>query len=131
MQMFLRSMLITAVTVSLIAVAAPGAGAHHRPNLYCSESGDLCQSTRKVDGVRKLSLLMAEEYFEHYRLCVFGPTGERSCKRFAVGDAGGDYYGHELSWRRHFPHQGPGAYTVVWRAMGERVGRKLGFHVRR
>lgn len=123
-----RTFVLTLILGVLTAPIAPG-HAHHRPNFYCSESGDVCQSTRKVEGVRKLSLVMAEEYFERYRLCVTGPTRDRSCKRFTVGDAGGDYYGGEVRWRSHFPHQGRGAYTVVWRVNGDRIGRRLGFHV--
>lgn len=44
-QLALRLVAVTTAAASLVAFA-PRAQAHHRPNLYCSESGDLCQATR-------------------------------------------------------------------------------------
>ena len=129
MSRVLRSLLATATAASLIAVA-PAAGAHHRPNLYCSESGDICQATRKYDGVRQLRLFMAAEYFDTFRICVTGPNRSRTCERFPVGEDGNGTYGHDVDWRRNFPYEGAGAYTAVWRANGCRLGRKLGFHAR-
>lgn len=126
----MRMVMVTAMSAVLLATMPPGAEAHHRPNSYCSESGDICQSTRKHDGVRTLSLVMREEYFQSFRLCVIGPAGQRDCKRFPVGDAGGEAYGHDIVWREQFPHRGAGAYVAVWRAYGTRTGKKLGFHVR-
>ena len=127
MQMVLRSMLVTAMAASLIAVAAPGVDAHHRPRSYCSSSGDICQSVRKVDGVRKLSLTLAGRYFDDYRLCVIAYV--RECKRFQVRDLGRGIYGGRVNFERHFTPFRNASYTVVWRAAGTRIGRKLGFHV--
>ncbi len=125
---FARACAAVAAMTVMVAIIPP-AGATHRPEEYCSESGDVCTSTRRVEGVRKFRLTMAERYFERYRLCVKGPDGSRSCERFRV-ERQGQLWGDEVRWRRHFPDEGPGAYTVVWRHGGERLGDKLGFHVR-
>lgn len=129
MPLILRLMLVTTMAASLVAVAPP-AGAHHRPNLYCSESGDLCQSTRKVDGKRKLGLLLAARYFRTFELCVLNPDGFRYCVPLRVRDHGDGTFGRDVRWRRYFPAGGPGPYTVSWRVGDQRIGRRLGFHIR-
>ena len=121
-----RRFIALAATGALALGIAP-ASASHAPNAYCSESGDVCTSTKKEDGVRKLSISLAAEYFQHYTLCVTGPEGDRSCKRFAISDQGGAY-GDSVNWARQFPDQGPGAYTVVWKSGGSRISKRLGFH---
>lgn len=123
-----RLLLVTAIAASLVAVSHP-AQAHHAANFYCSSSGDLCQSTRRVDGTRKLGLLLAAKYFRVFHVCVTDPDGFESCVPFRVRNHGDGTYGRDVRWRRHFPPAGPGAYTVKWMVGGERVGRKLGFHV--
>lgn len=124
----LRMIVATLAAVALVISVAPRAEAHHRPNFYCSESGDLCQSTRKVDGVRKLSLILAAPYFDSYRLCVTGPF--RDCERFRVRALSGGLYGGRVNFERHFAVFNNMDYTVVWKAAGSRIGRRLGFHVR-
>ena len=110
----------------LFVVASPTARAHHHPNSYCSE--DICQSTTKVDGIRKLTVRMAAKYFDEYRLCVIPTDGARTCKTFEIHKQGGNY-GDAVGWRKHFPDEGKGAYTVVWKMTnGDRFGEKLGFH---
>ena len=126
----LKALLVTAIAATLVAFSAPEARAHHLPNGYCSESGDLCQSTSKVRGVRLLQIGSAAGYFETYRLCVRGPSGERNCKRFSMeADDGGTYWS-TVRWRRHFLSEGAGVYVVTWHALGQRIGARLGFHVR-
>jgi hypothetical protein len=35
-----------------------------------------------------------------------------------------------VQWAEHFPDEGAGAYTVTWKfTSGDRIGRRLGFHV--
>lgn len=123
------------VAVSIVAVLALGllpgsASAHHRPTVRCSPSGDVCQSTRKVDGIRKLRITLAAKYFSRYRLCVTAPDDVRTCKVFRIHDQGA-VYGSSVRWGRAFPRSGPGAYDVRWQSMPDRarVGRLLGFHV--
>jgi hypothetical protein len=76
---------IAAVAASLVALVPPPAGAHHLPTSCCSESGDLCQSTRRLDGVRKLGVLLAAKYFRVFHLCVTDPDGYASCVPFQTG----------------------------------------------
>lgn len=123
------------VVVALSAVVALGvvpdvAVAHHRPTAYCSPSGDVCQSTREVDGVRVLRISLAARYFRRYELCVTDPTDVRVCEEFRIRKRG-DLFGSSVRWKRHFPRRGPGAYDVRWRMVGDhqRIGRLLGFHV--
>ena len=122
----MRKIMLVAAAGALVATMSPTARADHRPNEYCSE--DICQSTTKVDGIRKLRVSLAAKYFDRYRLCVIPPEGARTCKTFEIHKQGG-VYGDTVGWRKHFPDEGNGAYTVVWRMTnGDRFGEKLGFH---
>ena len=123
-----RLMIVTTIAASLVAVS-PLAQGHHRRNFYCSSSGDLCHSARKVDGVRKLGLLLAARYFRVFHLCVTDPDGFESCVPLRVRSHDDGTFGRDVRWRRHFPPGGPGTYTVRWMVGDERVGRVLGFHV--
>ena len=129
MPQVLRSLVVTAVAASLIAVSPP-AGAHHRPNVHCSESGDICQSVRKIDGVRKLRIVLAARYFSTYHLCVRDADGYRICAPFRIRGRADGLYGSSVRWRRHFPPGGPGPYTASWWVGDDRIGRSLGFHIR-
>lgn len=123
-----RLLVITAIAASLVAVPHHAQG-HHRRNFFCSSSGDLCQSARKVDGVRKLGLLLAAKYFKTFHLCVTDPDGFESCVPFRVRTHDAGTFGRAVRWRKHFPPGGPGAHTVKWMVDDDRIGRKLGFHV--
>lgn len=116
--------------VTAVAIALPilPAGASHRPQSKCSASGDVCQSVRKVDGVRKLKITLQSDYFERYRLCVKNPDGATTCKGFRISESG-EQFGDTVRWRKHFPHGGEGAYNVTWKVDGGRVGSRLGFHI--
>jgi hypothetical protein len=122
----MRKILVTAIAGAVLLAPLP-AGASHRPQSACSESGDVCQSTRKVDGVRKLRITLAAEYFTRYRLCVKAPDGSNTCKGFRIEEQGSQY-GDSVTWRKHFPNAGAGEYTVTWKSGGSRIGRRLGFH---
>lgn len=116
------------LVLTIVVLALPlEAGAHHKPKTYCSETGDLCQSVRKVDGVRSLRIALFAEYFEEFTICVRGPDDTATCKDFTIRDRG-TTFGRSVRWSQHFPNEGPGAYVVTWRTAGERVGRRLGFH---
>ena len=121
---------ILVITTSVLSAVPVTASAHHRPTVYCSRSGDLCQSTRKVDGVRVLRITLAARYFRRYELCVTDPDDDRSCATFRIHKRG-SVFGSSVRWKRHFPRSGPGAYDVRWRMLPDRqrVGRTLGFHV--
>jgi hypothetical protein len=126
----MRRIVTLILTVLLSLLALPRAAeAHHLPNTFCSASGDVCQSTRKVDGIRMLRISLAAKYFDRYKLCVRAPDETRVCHRFYIHDQGATF-GSSVRWRRHFPNKGPGPYVVVWRQHGHRVGARLGFHVR-
>jgi hypothetical protein len=124
-----RIVAVSIVTVLAAAMLPSIAIADHRPTVYCSPSGDICQSTRKVDGVRILRITLAAKYFGRYDLCVTDPDDERSCDRFRIRERGAAF-GSSVQWRRHFPRGGPGRYEVRWRMLeGGRIGRLLGFHI--
>ena len=129
MPLIVRSLLVTALAASLLAVSPP-ARAHHRPNLYCSETGDLCQSTAKVEGVRKLRILLAERYFTTFHLCVTRPDGVGWCAPYRIRAREDGFYGRSVNWFKDWGGRMPGAYTVSWWVEDDRIGRRLGFHVR-
>ena len=127
-----RLLTVLSVTVLLAALLPAVAQAKHRPNAYCSPTGDFCISARRHDGVRKLKI----DTFAHrgrYRLCVWkksSPDDTRECKRFRLRHKGGGIYGDTVRWRRHFTHHGAGAYLVRWRQSGYPIGPRLGFHAK-
>ena len=122
----MRKVVLVAAASALVMAATPAARADHLPNSYCSE--DICQSTAKVDGIRKFRVTLAAKYFDSYKLCVIPPEGARICKTFEIHKQGG-LYGDTVGWRKHFPGEGKGSYTVVWKMTnGDRFGKKLGFH---
>jgi hypothetical protein len=124
----MRRIVLLALTVVLIALPLR-ADAAHRPTTYCSPSGDICQSTTKVNGFRRLRIGLAAKYFDRYRLCVRAPDGSWTCRVFEIR-AQGSTFGSSVRWGIHFPHKGPGPYSVKWSTGGSRVGRILGFHRR-
>nr|QEO74183.1 hypothetical protein [uncultured bacterium] len=125
----MRKIVLAAVSAALLAGLVPAAQAGHRPQEFCSESGDVCQSTKRVNGVRKLTITLGGKYFNRYRLCVKAPDGATTCKSFKIRDMG-QAYGSSVRWRKHFPDAGEGAYTVTWKNRGTRIGARLGFHVK-
>lgn len=122
-----RSLAVSAIAAAVLLSPLP-AQADHRPQEYCSESGDVCQSVRRDDGVRKLKIVLAEKYFSRYKLCVKAPDDSRTCKAFRIQEQG-EQYGDSVRWRKHFPDAGEGAYSVTWKSGGARVGARLGFHI--
>jgi hypothetical protein len=85
---------------------------------------------RKVDGVCRLRIGLAAKFFERHRLCVTGPEDEPTCHTYRIRDLGATF-GSTIAWRKNFPFEGEGAYTVVWKFIGGgRIGRALGFHVK-
>lgn len=122
-----KTTILLAVLASLV-FALPPAQAKHLPQNYCSETGDVCQSTKRVDGVRKLKITLYSKYFDRYKLCVKAPDDATTCKGFKIQEMG-EQFGDTVRWSKHFPNVGDGAYTVTWKSGGQRVGRKLGFHV--
>lgn len=126
----LKALLITVVAASLVAFVAPEAGAHHRPNEWCGSSGDICQSVRKVDGVRKLRIDLAARYFGVFHLCVLDPSGYEWCAPYRIRERPDGTFGKSVAWFKHWDEREPGAYRVVWKVDGRRVGARLGFHIR-
>jgi hypothetical protein len=118
---------IVTLTLSVLLLAPQAAEAHHLPSTYCSPTGDICQSTRKVDGIRLLRISLFAKYFDRYKLCVRAPDGTATCRRFEIRDLG-TTFGSSIRWRRQFPNKGPGPYVVTWYSGGHRVGERLGFH---
>jgi hypothetical protein len=123
----LKAIVIACVAASLVLVAAP-VQATHQPEEYCSESGDVCLASNRIDGVRKLRISLAAKYFDSYKLCVTGPNGDRTCHKYNIQKFKGGVYGDKVRWSSNFPDEGSGAYNVVWRQGGDKLGQKLGFH---
>jgi hypothetical protein len=106
--------------------------AHHAPSAYCSESGDVCNSTGKVNGVRKFRIGTAAHYFRKYKVCVRAPDSSRACRTGKMRDGNDDgIWEGAMKWRKRFPYKGRGAYNVRWYEPGGYKSPKLGFHVRR
>ncbi|MEA2461232.1 MAG: hypothetical protein QOH90_1409 [Actinomycetota bacterium] len=119
------ALLLAAVTGALLL--QPAASAHHRPSSSCSESGDVCVSATKVDGVRKLQIGLAAKYFDRYQLCVTAPDKSVECHRFAIGKRANGSFGDSVRWGVWYEDGGPGAYTVRWKNAGNTLGT-AGFH---
>lgn len=124
----MRRVIVGAIVAGLLAVPL-GAGAHHRPITVCSQTGDICQSTARVDGVRSLRVTLFARFFTRFRLCVKGPSST-TCKDFRVHETPGGLFASRVNWANHFPDEGSGAYTVKWLSLpgAVRVGSVLGFH---
>ena len=129
--MMRRIVVLATSAVVALGVSAEPTIAHHRPTVHCSPSGDVCQSTRRIDGVRVLRITLAARYFRRFELCVTDPADVRVCKDFRIR-ARGEVFGSSVRWKHQFPRGGPGPYDVRWRMVTDnhRVGRLLGFHVR-
>jgi hypothetical protein len=126
----MRRLIIASVIVSLLVSMTPATAAH-RPNADCSETGDICQSTTKIDGVRRLRIATAANYFDRYKLCVKPPDGTATCETFNMHERSSGIWVGSVRWAQQFPRRGPGAYSVTWKfTSGDRIGRTLGFHVR-
>lgn len=97
--------------VLLVLAASPGAAS--AASQWCSESGDTCTSTYKKRGVRYVEKRYAARYLERDRLCVRSPGGRRDCAEGTLRRRAGGIYAVRLRWSRHFPHRGPGTYTVI------------------
>lgn len=124
----MKRTLIAALVASSLLVPVQ-AVADHKPNAYCSPSGDLCQSTQKIDGTRKLTIGTAAKYFGRFKLCVTAPDGSHECKKFRMREEG-PIWARSVSWSANYPDKGKGAYIVRWRAIegDAKYGRTLGFH---
>ncbi|MGH2807789.1 MAG: hypothetical protein ACRDKT_11000 [Actinomycetota bacterium] len=122
--------IVVIVAALALLVPAGAARASHRPNQYCSSTGDICMSTRLVDGKRVLRIGIFEKYFGRYRLCVVAPDETRECHNFRIRRLG-PVYGDNVNWRNNFDPRGRGEYTVIWKSLPDRtrVGRRLGFHI--
>ena len=125
----MRRVLPLVLIAGLFVFSAGAARANHRPKEYCSESGDVCVSVNKKQEDFKFRLGMAAKYFDHYKLCVKAPEGEKECKTFKVKKMEGGVYGGIVSWVKNYTPGGNGAYTVIWKQGGNVLGKKLGFHV--
>lgn len=124
-----RSIVTLLIVLTVVAAPTGAASAGHLPLDTCSPSGDVCKSVRRVDGVRRLRIMLAADYFERFRLCVTGPEDSPTCHTYRIRDLGATF-GSSIAWRANFPFEGPGDYKVVWKFIGGGwIGRALGFHV--
>lgn len=128
-------LLVTLASTALLMSVHPPAQAHHRPRAYCSESGDICQSVRKVEGTRKLTIVLSSRFFKRYVLCVDKPGPIRVCETFRIKAWEDGTFGSSINLRRHFGSLEKGRYTVNWYRVPrqgpatKQIGKKLGFHI--
>jgi deoxycytidylate deaminase len=124
------AILLTIAVVIAIGYIAVPASASHKPNSWCSQSGDVCLSAKMSDGKRKLQIVLTSKFFGHYKLCVHAPDNSEACHTFRIRKRGMEY-GSSINWATHYPNKGSGSYDVDWKQTdGSRVGRELEFHVR-
>ena len=125
----MKKLIVVALSMSLLALPEV-AVADHKPNAWCSQTGDICLATKKIERKRRLTIATAAKYFDRFRVCVTAPDDSTKCKEFEIYKEG-PIYVRSVKWRRHFPNKGDGAYDVKWKGVnGEgRYGRTLGFHV--
>ena len=125
-----RPAIIVMLCAALVVGLFPGGAlASHRPNNFCSQTGDFCQSTtRNRNRVRVLQF----RSFAHrgkVNVCVKAPTTTRTCVMDLFRDGNDDsVFVTRLRWKSNFPNEGPGAYAVEWRQNGSKTGKRLGFH---
>jgi hypothetical protein len=125
----MRWIVTLGIVLGLLATPV-AASANHRPTTYCSPTGDICQSSTNVHGIRTLRISLAAHYFTRYRLCVTAPNDSVVCKTFRVHKQG-SIWSSSIKWAGQFPPTGHGKYDVVWKALpgAYKVGKILGFHV--
>ena len=111
----MRRMLPTLMATLVLLSLPRAAEAHHLPNSYCSSTGNICQSVRRVNCIRMLRISLAAKYFNRYTLCVKAPDGTRACHRFYIHDQGVTFGSTAPAGRqRTFRNKGPGVYADHW-----------------
>jgi hypothetical protein len=118
--------------IAFVLVAPMPAQADHKPVIYCSQTGDICQRTDLGGSSDRLLRIRTEEkYFGRYRLCVIAPNDSKSCDRFRM-HRDGSVFKSRVVWENNFPNWGRGEYTVKWKPVSGQghYGRVLGFHHR-
>ena len=86
--MQIKDLIVAGAVVSTLVALPQPVQAHHRPSRYCSASGDICQSSRKHDGVRRLRIGSAARYFRVFHICVLDPRGYRFLRPLPLAGAG-------------------------------------------
>lgn len=102
--------------------AAPASAA----STYCSSTGDVCYSARRVDGVVRLRL-DTFSFTGPVRVCVTPPRGARACRSFRLFRRAGGLRGMNARWSAHFPNQGAGRYRVRFLVGGTAIGPSVSF----
>ena len=113
-----RRLLVPLVPLALAAAVPPAAEA---ASSYCSPTGDYCHSATERDGAVRLAFTTFS-FRGRLRVCVTGPAGEKSCKRFRLRERASGTFSFSVRWSRHFPDQGAGTYRVAFRRGGTRLG---------
>jgi hypothetical protein len=117
---------IAALAFGAATVPGAGADAERRAVLdsFCSETGDYCLAIKSKGN--KVKLQIASVAFSgEYKLCVKGPETKK-CGKFSLSQDGTGW-SDSVNWNRVFGYEGDGAYKVVWKLGGQKLGRTLAF----
>jgi hypothetical protein len=124
-----RAVILSLGAALIVGLFPSGALADHRPNSFCSQTGDFCQSTTKNSNRVRILQFRSFAHRGKVNVCVKAPTDTQTCVMDRFRDGNDDsVFVTRLKWKTQFPNEGPGAYTVVWRQNGGRTGKRLGFH---
>ena len=124
----------TLLAALVLALLPSPAQAEHLPESRCPEGRGICVAAYVKDGVQKLRITTVEGSYlagQTYRLCVTGPDGSGTCKTFELSDGADGRPRDVKQWHQHFPYEGNGEYTAVWRPYRQsgRLVAPIGFHV--
>ena len=121
----MRKMLVAALLVGLVSTGLMPAAAGGFPHTRCDPSGDACISVKRIDGVRRLRILMLFRYVPRHDVCVrkIEPRrGDRTCHTYRVRRLPGGVFGSSVAWRDNYPFEGRGVYRASWWSDGQSWG---------
>ena len=94
---------------------------------YCSPTGDVCYSAKKLRGGDALLRFGTFSFRGRIEICVTAPDRSRRCKTFRLRLDRAGIYAVRVRWSRHFPKRGRGVYRVRFRRGGANLGPRVGF----
>jgi hypothetical protein len=120
----MKSLVVVALLVGLLPTGW-SATAREFPDTRCDRSGDGCISVKRIDGVRKLRIVMLFRYVPRHEVCVRKvepQRGDRTCHTYRARRLFGGGFGSSVAWREHYPFEGRGIYRASWWSDGQSWG---------